>query len=894
MKPNLRPNKTKFAKKNQTTVLKPNHARLVNDISAVLLIACSLVIGISLATYSPLDSCWSKTSEAAIVRNELGVIGAYFSDLLYYLFGVSAWLLPTGMFYLAAFKLIRRKIEPGNFYSVSRVVAYVFLLLTASGFEYLLLFSEPNYLPDGFGGALGAFFDGQLHDLIGEGMMSIVLLVIMIATFSFIFKIKWIYIAEKIGTIIEESYLWLSSQLGRRDEFELTDTDVSNLVKSELSQPELAPQGGNSRYKFTVERQLETDEKLLPDALEEFKIHLEEERVYAEELVEDAPIIMPDFSAINQVDKEERVDDEILAIQEESNAPLNRLIDFSEFESINDSDFNNLDLAITNDLSQFDAEVTADAESISDKLLHSIDLSNVFGSLATHTESNVDLPNSNYQTVLANELRDGFILPSTNLLSMPTKSGSFMTVEQQSEVSEIIATTYSDFGIAIEVCNIESGPVITRYELVPPRGVKGEKIVGYAKEVARELTMPSIRIVENIVGKNTMGIEVPNVDRQTIFLREIFDSEQFRNNESKLTLALGKDISGKVIVTDLAKMPHLLVAGTTGSGKSVSVNAMILSILYKATPEEVKFIMIDPKMVELSFYQDIPHLLAPVVIDMSQAANALKWTVAEMERRYKIMAKVGTKKISDYNNKIDQARKKGQPLFNPYTLDNPEELEKWPFIVVVIDELADLMMTEGKKIEQYIARIAQKARAVGIHLIIATQRPSADVITGLIKTNIPARIAFRIPTAIDSRIILGQSGAETLLGQGDMLFAASGGGIRRIHGAFVDDDELHEIVEFLKAQRAPEYDDEILTGDIDIVIPGVENDSGNDGVESDPVFDQAVKYILDTKRCSISALQTQFGIGYNKGARIMSHLEKIGMVKRTERGTFELLRHTID
>ena len=265
-----------------------------------------------------------------------------------------------------------------------------------------------------------------------------------------------------------------------------------------------------------------------------------------------------------------------------------------------------------------------------------------------------------------------------------------------------------------------------------------------------------------------------------------------------------------------------------------------------------------------------------------------------MERRYKIMAKVGTKKISDYNNKIDQARKKGQPLFNPYTLDNPEELEKWPFIVVVIDELADLMMTEGKKIEQYIARIAQKARAVGIHLIIATQRPSADVITGLIKTNIPARIAFRIPTAIDSRIILGQSGAETLLGQGDMLFAASGGGIRRIHGAFVDDDELHEIVEFLKAQRAPEYDDEILTGDIDIVIPGVENDSGNDGVESDPVFDQAVKYILDTKRCSISALQTQFGIGYNKGARIMSHLEKIGMVKRTERGTFELLRHTID
>ncbi|MBY0379380.1 MAG: hypothetical protein K2P99_03150, partial [Burkholderiales bacterium] len=385
---------------------------------------------------------------------------------------------------------------------------------------------------------------------------------------------------------------------------------------------------------------------------------------------------------------------------------------------------------------------------------------------------------------------------------------------------------------------------------------------------------------------------VPNFKRQIIYLKDIFDSVSYKNSMSKLTLALGKDIAGQVIVADLAKMPHLLVAGTTGSGKSVAINTMILSFLYQATPDEVNFIMIDPKMVELSFYQDIPHLLAPVITDSNYAINALKWTVGEMERRYRIMAKVACKNIAAFNQKIDEAKNSGHKITNPLSItpDNPEALEKWAFIVVVVDELADLMMSSGKKVEQYIVRIAQKARAVGIHLILATQRPSVDVITGLIKANVPSRISFQVTSKVDSRTILDQGGAETLLGQGDMLYLSPGSGHpQRIHGAFVNDDEINRVVEFLKANGEPEYLEEILSGEVNgVELPGL--DDSADNPEKDNIFDEAVKFIYDTKRCSISSLQTRFGIGYNRAARIMSHLETIGMVRRNERGGFELLK----
>lgn len=486
-------------------------------------------------------------------------------------------------------------------------------------------------------------------------------------------------------------------------------------------------------------------------------------------------------------------------------------------------------------------------------------------------------------------------LPSIDLLNSPKVQATGMQQETLDHVSSTIENKLLEFGVEASILNAMSGPVVTRYELLPSRGVRGDKVVGLAKEIARGLALNNVRIVETIPGKNVMGIEVPNLKRQTIYLKEIFTSKVYHNSSSKLTLALGKDISGEVIVTDLAKMPHLLVAGTTGSGKSVAVNAMILSILFQARPDEVKFIMIDPKMVELSFYQDIPHLLAPVVTDMSQAANALKWAVAEMERRYKVMARLGCKNIVSYNQKVTEAIAKGQPImdeFNP--LNNggePQALETWPYIVVIIDELADLMMVAGKKIEQYIARIAQKARAIGIHLIVATQRPSVDVITGLIKANIPARISFQVSSKIDSRTILDQMGAEALLGQGDMLYLQPGSGwTQRVHGAYVDDDELNMVVDYLKSIGKPDYIEEILTGEVENVIPGLEpEDNDSSTVEKDVMFDSAVKFIYESKRCSISALQTRFGIGYNRAARIMNHLETLGMVKRNERNAYEIL-----
>lgn len=479
------------------------------------------------------------------------------------------------------------------------------------------------------------------------------------------------------------------------------------------------------------------------------------------------------------------------------------------------------------------------------------------------------------------------LLPSRALLNIPKQQVETIAQESVDFVSRSIENKLAEFGVEASIMNAETGPVITRYELLPSRGVRGDKIVGLGKEIARGLALTNVRIVETIPGRNSMGVEVPNFKRHTIYLKEIFDSPIYLQSQSKLTLALGKDIAGGVVVTDLAKMPHLLVAGTTGSGKSVAVNTMILSILFQATAAEVKFIMIDPKMVELSFYQDIPHLLTPVVTDMTQAANALKWVVGEMERRYRIMAKLGCKNIVSFNQKILSAAARGEIITDPLLPDYPIDLEQWPYIVVIIDELADLMMVVGKKIEQYIARIAQKARAVGIHLIVATQRPSVDVITGLIKANIPARISFQVSSKIDSRTILDQMGAEALLGQGDMLFLQPGSGIlQRIHGAFVNDDELNKVVEFLKSTGEPDYVHEILSGEGSTEVLGVESED----TEKDTIFDEAVKFIYDTKRCSISALQTRFGIGYNRAARIMSHLEQIGMVKRNDRGSYELLK----
>ena len=732
------------------SALSPRFARLVRESWCLLVAAILVYIALILSTYAKSDRGFSFTGTTDTIANRGGVVGAYLSDLLLYLFGLSAWWWVAGgaMVLVAGFRRIGDPDRPREHPMGLAIAGFALVLLSSAAIESIRLWKLSAALPLAPGGAFGESIGNALARAFGFNGATLLLLAAFAIGCSLLFGVSWLKVMERIGATFESLYQRLRERREREQ-----DRRIGEIATAEREQ--------------LVE-------------------HLREEAFDREPVLVVPPITV--------VPKSERV-------VKEKQRPL-----FKE------------------------------------------------------------LPDS--------------ALPPLSLLEDAPPSTEALSSETLEFTSRLIERKLADFGVAVKVLAAYPGPVITRFEVEPAVGVKGAQIVNLMKDLARALSVVSIRVVETIPGKSCMALELPNPKRQIVKLVEILESTTYNDAPSPLTLALGKDIAGKAVIADLNRMPHLLVAGTTGSGKSVAVNAMILSLLYKADAKQVRMILIDPKMLELSVYEGIPHLLAPVVTDTRLAPNALHWCVGEMERRYKLMSQLGVRHLAGYNSLIAEARKAGKPILNPLsaTPDKPEPLEEMPLIVVVVDELADLMMTTGKKIEELIARIAQKARAAGIHLILATQRPSVDVITGLIKANIPSRIAFQVASKIDSRTILDQMGAEALLGQGDMLYLPPGTGYPlRVHGAFVTDAEVHRVVEHLKSLGGPQYVEGLLDRAEPEQDEAVALDGGGDA-EADPMYDQAVNVVLKTRRPSISLVQRHLRIGYNRAARLIEQMERAGLV----------------
>ncbi|MGX5913882.1 DNA translocase FtsK 4TM domain-containing protein [Aliidiomarina sp. Khilg15.8] len=805
------------------------------EVGLLLCGALALFLFIALLSFHPADPSWSQAGSSVDIHNAAGAIGAWCADILLFSFGFVAYGIPfavIGFGYLVFHR--PHQLLSLDYLGVSLRIVGALLLLAGATALSSLNFADIYYFSSG--GVLGDVIAGAMlphFNLLGTTLL---LLTFIMTGFTLVSGWSWLTIADRIGYYCIQSVLYLVSKVRSNDD------DAPRKSKKSSSTDLVLEHHGGDDYRFVDDQPTTKSDKtpwwkrLLPFS--------GGSKATASERRE------PEFELYSQ----QGSDDERIPFDDEPDD----VPSLSARDEADDVDLSDLE-------SPFDDEPDMNPT-------------------ATAAKKPSPAPKATPAKAEPSVTPES-VLPAIELLDRPNKATNPLTQEELDQISNTVEAVLKDFGVDVQVAGVQPGPVVTRFELDLAPGVKVSKISNLAKDIARSLSAIAVRVVEVIPGKSYVGLELPNKQREIVPLVEVLGCDAFQKSTSPLTMVLGKDIAGKPVVVDLAKMPHLLVAGTTGSGKSVGVNVMILSLLYKSQPEDVRLIMIDPKMLELSVYEGIPHLLTEVVTDMKDAANALRWCVGEMERRYKLMSSLGVRNLKGYNAKIEEGIANGEPIKDPTWKpgdsmhETVPELERLPHIVVVVDEFADMMMIVGKKVEELIARIAQKARAAGIHLILATQRPSVDVITGLIKANIPTRIAFQVSSKIDSRTILDQGGAEQLLGQGDMLYLPPGSGVpTRVHGAFVDDHEVHRVVADWKKRQKPKYLDEILKGDSgeDGLLPGEQQSI--DGEEVDPLFDEAVAFVTESRRVSVSSVQRKFRIGYNRAARVVEQMEMSGVV----------------
>ncbi|GAB1112139.1 MULTISPECIES: DNA translocase FtsK [Shewanella] len=846
-----------------------NSVRTLSGLQRLLeggLILCCMVaiyILLALGSFHPGDPGWSQSNYQGEIENVTGAVGAWLADVLFYFFGYTAYLIPiiiAGSGWLI-FRRAHRLLEVDYFSVGLRLIGFLLMVLSLAA---LASMNAGDIYEFSAGGVAGDVIAQAMLPYFNQLGTTLLLLCFVGAGFTLLTGISWLTIVELTGL----ATIWcfrklkqLPARLSGPKETEDTRGFMSVVDKFRRERDEVEPE--EVLEEDDDEEVIEAPVKK-PGLLSRFR--------KKDKQVQESEAAIADDKADIEPKRQGRVEP-VLSTGVAGSATAKA----AGISSDNAEDTPPWqDEAEGSETIDFDKRVSTGAISHKERQLKA--------QKARVENGIIILPGEEGAAKESKQPMDP--LPSISLLDVPNRKKNPISEEELDQVARLVESKLADFNITAQVVGVYPGPVITRFELDLAPGVKASKISNLSKDLARSLLAESVRVVEVIPGKAYVGLELPNKFRETVFMRDVLDCQAFKDSKSNLTMVLGQDIAGDPVVVDLAKMPHLLVAGTTGSGKSVGVNVMITSLLYKSGPEDVRFIMIDPKMLELSVYEGIPHLLCEVVTDMKEAANALRWCVGEMERRYKLMSALGVRNLKGFNAKIAEAKAAGEPIYDPMWKSNESmedtapELDKLPSIVVVVDEFADMMMIVGKKVEELIARIAQKARAAGIHLILATQRPSVDVITGLIKANIPTRIAFQVSSRIDSRTILDQQGAETLLGMGDMLYLPPGTGVpNRVHGAFVDDHEVHAVVADWHARGKPQYIDEILQGASDgeqVLLPGEAPEGGDD--ELDALYDEAVAFVTETRRGSISSVQRKFKIGYNRAARIIEQMELQGVV----------------